>query len=69
MADLNLKIQATIEQAESYVGRGTQSVRVHARYESAGTIGNLTMDFPESAARSLYVGREIVVEVHITDEA
>jgi len=63
------EIKAEIEQVQSYIGRGQDTIRVMARYEAAGTIGSLTMDFPSAAARDLYVGRILTVTVAFAEEA
>jgi hypothetical protein len=63
----DVTIEAVIEQASSYSGRDGLTVRVVARYESAGTVGSLTMDFPQAHAPYLYVGRRVAVEVRLLD--
>lgn len=62
-----MNLEAVIEQVSMYRGREGETVRVIARYEEAGTIGSLTMDFPQASARSLYVGATLAVNVTIAE--
>ena len=54
-------IEACVEQISAqYSGGG---VRVVARYEEAGTISSVTIDFPADAAREFYIGQTLLITV------
>jgi hypothetical protein len=61
-----IRVQAVVESVQSALGsRGGESIRVMARYESAGTIGSLTFDAPLERAADFYVGRTLALTVDL----